>query len=85
MAIRIFPPNFWNIIPPGVHVIDTGLITTTYTRKLTYGQINGIKGIMKLMKRLKVSKKLEDVRFNQTDTGGPGSADTYRVRIRYRD
>ena len=84
MAIRT-PFRPWHIMPPGVNIIDTGLITTTYTRKLTYGQINGIKGMMKLMKRLKVSKKLEDIRFNQTDVGGPGNADTYRVRIRYRE
>ena len=57
----------------------------TYTRTLTYGQINGIKGLLRLMKRLRVSKKLVDVAFNQTGMSQPGSADTYRVRIRYND
>ena len=89
MAIRMTFP--WNMatFPPGGTSNTTamfGLVTMTYTRKLTYGQINGIKGVLKLMKKLKVSKKLIDVTFNQTETtmGSPGM-DTYRVRIRYKN
>ncbi len=86
MAVRIPNPVFWQIIPPGARIVDAGLVTTTYTRKLPYGQINGIKGVLKLMKKLKVSKKLVDVAFNVTETtmGSPGM-DTYRVRIRYNE
>jgi len=59
------------------------LITEAYTRPLSYGQIRGIKGILKLMKNLQVSKGLVDVAFNQTNFATPGYPDTYRVRIRY--
>lgn len=73
-------------MPPGAKIIDTGLITQTYTRKLDYGQIKSMKALLKLLKRLKVSKKLVDITFNQVETtmGSPGK-DTYRVRIRYSE
>ncbi len=87
MAIRI-PNNFrWATFPPRGMTSDIGLITTTYTRKLTYGQIKGIKGLLKMMKRLKVSKKLVDVAVNEIESnmGSPGVKCTYRVRIRYSE
>lgn len=76
-----FPPGGSN------YKVDTSLITNTYTRKLTYGQIKGIKALLKMMKRLKVSKKLVDVAVNEIETnmGSPGVKCTYRVRIRYSE
>lgn len=68
-----------------LHEQDMGITTNTYTRALTYGQIKGIKGIFRMMKKLRVSKKLVDVVVNQTNFGQPGHADTYRVRIRYAE
>lgn len=82
-GLSTFPPGG---ISSGFQV-NMGLKVETYSRSLTYGQINGIKGMLKILKRLKVSKKLVDVAFNETQSamGSPGVKSTYRVRIRYNE
>lgn len=62
-----------------------GLVTETYQRTLTYGQIKGMKAMLKLLKRLNKKTKLVDLAVNETNYGSPGSANTYRVRVRYKE
>jgi len=62
-----------------------GLVTETYQRTLTYGQIKGMKALLKLVKRLHPTTKLVDLALNQTNFGSPGSNDTYRIRLRYKE
>ena len=60
------------------------LETLKFERTLTYGQIKGIKALLRLVKRLHPQTKLIDVAVNETNYGQPGSANTYRVRMRYK-
>ena len=69
----------------GTSMNSLGLVTETYLRTLTYGQIKGMKALLKLVKRLHPKTKLVDMAVNQTNFGSPGSADTYRVRMRYKE
>ena len=69
----------------GFPMNSLGLVVETYQRTLTYGQISGMKALLKLVKRLHPKTKLVDMAINQTNFGAPGSNDTYRVRLRYRE
>ena len=70
----------------GANSMETlGLEVETYQRTLTYGQIKGMKALLKLVKRLHPKTKLVDMAINETDFGQPGSGNTYRVRMRYRE
>lgn len=85
MAIRLhWPLNAINI-PGGNSMKTLGLVTEQYQRTLTYGQIKGMKALLKLVKRLNPKTKLVDLAVNETNYGQPGSANTYRVRVRYRE
>lgn len=69
----------------GTSMNSLGLVTETYQRTLTYGQIKGMKAMLKLLKRLNKKTKLVDLAVNETNYGSPGSANTYRVRVRYKE
>jgi len=69
----------------GTSMEAVGLVTETFQRTLTYGQIKGMKALLKLVKRLHPKTKLVDMAINQTNFGSPGSNDTYRVRLRYKE
>lgn len=85
MAIRLpWPHNVTNI-PGGNPMNSLGLVTETYQRTLTYGQIKGMKALLKLVKRLNPRTKLVDMAVNETNYGSPGSGNTYRVRVRYKE
>jgi hypothetical protein len=69
---------------PNLYMVPMNLETLTYQRTLTYGQIKGMKAMLKLVKRLNPQSKLHDMAVNETNYGQPGSANTYRVRMRYK-
>lgn len=65
--------------------VDLGLETVSFERTLTYGQIKGMKGLLRLVKKLNERTKFVDLAVNETNFGQPGSPNTYRVRMRYRE
>lgn len=67
-------------------VKDMALCEDIYERRLSYGQVRGMKSLIKILKRLGVKHKIYDFVVNPYDsTGGPGQPDLARVRIRYED
>lgn len=55
-----------------------------FDRSLTYGQIKGIRSLLRLVKRLNAKSKLVDIDIRETDYGQPGFPSRYKIHMSYR-